>query len=267
MLTENKTGVNCAYCAGHFCTGTNSLNGPENCPTRVCDEVIKDMMALYHDPELGEFARNSALVEANSFQRVPWSETPVPATTRLEEIIRLCLRMGYKKIGVAFCVGFSKEAEILIPILEKAGFEIVSVCCKAGAVPKEEIGVKDEEKVYPGRFEAMCNPISQAEILNRADCEFNIMMGLCVGHDALFLRHAKALTTVFAVKDRLLANNPLSALYLSGSSYRRILDPNLSEKLMASFRTAETIQKEHANERLPAKKIRRNRVIAASEQR
>ena len=69
----------------------------------------------------------------------------------------------------------------------------------------------------------MCNPIAQAEILNREGAEFNILLGLCVGHDALFLKYAKALTTVFVVKDRVLGHNPVAALYLSSTIYYRRL--------------------------------------------
>ena len=47
-------------------------------------------------------------------------------------------------------------------------------------------------------------------------------MGLCVGHDTLFIKHVKSPTTVLAVKDRVLGHNPLAALYLSDSYYRRV---------------------------------------------
>ena len=115
------------------------------------------------------------------------------------------------------------EAGLLVPILENRGFEVISVCCKCGSVPKEELGLKDEEKVFPGRFEAMCHPIAQAEILNEADTDFNIMLCLCVGHDSLFLKYSKALCTVLAAKDRLFAHNPLAGLYQSKSYHRRVL--------------------------------------------
>jgi uncharacterized metal-binding protein len=29
---------------------------------------------------------------------------------------------------------------------------------KTGSRPKEELGLRDDEKVRPGQFEAMCNP-------------------------------------------------------------------------------------------------------------
>ena len=160
---------------------------------------------------------------------LPVAPSPTPLTTRLEEIILFAKRMGYQKLGVAFCMGLMNEAEVLIPILENAGFQVVSVCCKTGGIPKEEIGVRDEDKIIPGRYESMCNPISQAEILNQENTEFNLMMGLCVGHDALFLKNADALTTVFVVKDRLLGHNPVAALYLSRSYYRRLRSKHISE--------------------------------------
>jgi len=102
------------------------------------------------------------------------------------------------------------------------GFEVVSVVCKAGRTPKEAIGIKEEEKIYQGTPESMCNPVFQAELLNHESVDFNILLGLCVGHDSLFFRYAKAPTTVLAVKDRVTGHNPLAAIYLSHSYYRKI---------------------------------------------
>jgi uncharacterized metal-binding protein len=185
--------------------------------------VIEAAMAHYRDGEAAEFARVASVVEGSAYTRVAWAPTtPSPATTRLEEIIGFAQRMSYRRLGVAYCIGFREEAELLVPLLEGRGFEVVSVCCKTGGIPKEEIGVRDEEKIRPGTYESMCNPISQAEILNAEGCELNIAMGLCVGHDSLFLKRAKAPTTVFAVKDRLLGHNPLAALYQSRQYYRRL---------------------------------------------
>ena len=52
--------------------------------------------------------------------------------------------------------------------------------------------------------------------------DFNIMLGLCIGHDALFLKNIEGLTTVFAVKDRVTGHNPVAALYTSRSYYQRL---------------------------------------------
>jgi uncharacterized metal-binding protein len=216
--------ADCARCPAPVCYTPAFLKGPESCPTKTEADVIKAAMDRYRDPELAEFARAASVVEGLSYTRVPWApSTPSPTSTRLEEIITFAKRMGYRRLGLAFCIGFREEAGVLVPILERKGFQVVSVCCKTGGIPKEELGIKEEEKILPGRYESMCNPISQAEILNEEGCEFNIAMGLCVGHDSLFLKHAKALTTVFAVKDRLLGHNPLAALYQSRQYYRRLL--------------------------------------------
>jgi uncharacterized metal-binding protein len=62
-------------------------------------------------------------------------------------------------------------------------------------------------------FEAACNPIGQANVLNKENCDINIIVGLCIGHDILFTGNSKAPVTTLAVKDRVLAHNPLGAIY------------------------------------------------------
>ena len=81
-----------------------------------------------------------------------------------------------------------------------------------------------------GEEETMCNPMAQAGICNDAETDFNMMMGLCVGHDSLFLKNSRAYTTVFAVKDRLLGHNPLALVYTSKSYYTRFREVNLSKQ-------------------------------------
>jgi len=62
-------------------------------------------------------------------------------------------------------------------------------------------------------FEATCNPILQAELLNRARTDFNIIIGLCVGHDMLFTKFSKAPVATLVVKDRMTGHNPVISLY------------------------------------------------------
>ena len=59
------------------------------------------------------------------------------------------------------------------------------------------------------------------EELEAQGTDFNIVIGLCVGHDTLFLRHSHAPTTVMIVKDRVLAHNPVAALYTANGMYSR----------------------------------------------
>jgi uncharacterized metal-binding protein len=139
---------------------------------------------------------------------------------RLEETIQFAGKCNYRKIGIAFCVGLKREARLVADIFTAKGFEMVSVNCKVGGVPKESIGVKPEEKIAPPAImETMCNPIAQAEVLNAEQVDLAVMLGLCVGHDTLFLKYIRPPCTVLAAKDRVLGHNPLAAAYLSKGPY------------------------------------------------
>lgn len=131
--------------------------------------------------------------------------------SRLEEIIEFSRNAGYKKIGLAFCVGLSDEAALVSRIFKKH-FKVSSACCKITGIDKDE---KAMAKVKPEAKEFACNPVGQAEILNRSQTDLNVQLGLCIGHDILFQKYSQAPVTVLAVKDRALANNPLGALYCS----------------------------------------------------
>jgi uncharacterized metal-binding protein len=50
-------------------------------------------------------------------------------------------------------------------------------------------------------------------VVNDSEVELNVILGLCVGHDSLFIKQAKAPVTVLAAKDRMFAHNPLGAVY------------------------------------------------------
>ncbi len=212
----------CAKCTKVVCNSKAFLEGPSNCPTKTRRQVIQQALTKYDDPETKEFARQASIQEFECYMHLP--EGLTPRNPRVEEVAQFAKKMGYKKLGIAFCGGLMDEARILTRILENRGFEVVSVCCKAGAIPKERIGITEEQKIEgPGSFEAMCSPITQAEILNSEGTELNIAVGLCVGHDSLFFKYAKAPTTVLVAKDRVFGHNPAAALYLSGSYYRKLL--------------------------------------------
>ena len=129
-------------------------------------------------------------------------------------------RIGAKKIGIATCVGLLAEARTAARIFRKAGFEVYGVACKVGAQLKTSVGIPDScEKV--GKI--MCNPILQAKLLNQAQTDLNVVIGLCVGHDALFYKYAEAMTTTLVTKDRVLGHNPVAALYQADAYYRQKL--------------------------------------------
>jgi uncharacterized metal-binding protein len=203
---------------------TSDGRGPEYCPTLHNRQAIEQARRVLSDPPTLEFARKASIQEAECYinrDRKPFVAHPVKP--RIQEIIEFAGKMGFKRLGVVFCDGLRREAGAVARVLEKQGFEVVSAVCKVGGVPKEEIGLRDEEKIEFGTEETMCNPLAQAELMNRSQTELNILIGLCVGHDALFFKHAKAYTTVLAAKDRVMGHNPLAAIYTLGSYSERFL--------------------------------------------
>jgi uncharacterized metal-binding protein len=188
---------------------------------KLMPESYPAAMKEYRKPRVREFARLASVQEFQCYERLADGlHTKLP---RIEETVQFARKCGYRKLGLAFCAGLAWEAKLLTEILENNGFEVVSIQCKTGAVPKEKIGVKPEEKIAgPAAWETVCNPIAQAMIINDTKVDMAIMLGLCVGHDTLFIKYCKAPLTVLAVKDRVLGHNPLAALYTSEAYYKRL---------------------------------------------
>jgi len=164
-----------------------------------CWEVKGDVQKMYSSPEDQKILQVSTAIEGNYYMQ----------KTRIEELNIFCREMGYKRLGVAFCIGLEKEAQVLCSFLRKH-FTVYSICCKVCGVAKEDFGLKKIEK---NRYEAMCNPVMQAKVLEEKNTELNIIVGLCLGHDILFSKYSQAPVTTLIVKDRLLAHNPVGALY------------------------------------------------------
>jgi uncharacterized metal-binding protein len=221
MDSEHKTKSGASHEAS--CSDCGLLNCyrqesrfPDFCPgERVEDQTLGSVVAGYCGDEAdARTARAAAEVEGLYYGKL----------TRVEEVLAFARRIGARKIGLATCVGLIGETRLFSKILELNGFEPYAVLCKAGSVDKSEIGIRDELKLRPESFEALCNPILQAKMLNDWKSELNVAIGLCVGHDALFCKHSDALVTTLIVKDRVLAHNPAAALYTSSSYYKRIMD-------------------------------------------
>ena len=224
-VQENR-GSTCAKCNGKTCFPMTKTDeplpplekAPPFCPMRRLPEAIERAECEYEKPNIREFARLCSIQESECYEWTPEGiRTRIP---RLEETIQLAQKCHYTRLGIAFCGGLLNEARMLSDILEKNGFEVVSVNCKLGRVPKESIGLTQDQKIFgAGRVETMCNPIAQAEVLNDENVDLAILLGLCVGHDTLFIKYAEIPVTVLAVKDRVTGHNPLAALYLSKSGY------------------------------------------------
>lgn len=232
MGKDSKTPApSCALCgyemAEKVCVKQEGKGG-KGCPTLLEKRVLEQANQEYDLPDIRNFARNASIQEAECYaNRDQRPYIMQPTKTRIVEICEFAKKMKYERLGLAFCVGLAKEARLVTEILESHGFDVISVLCKAGRTTKDLIGLEESEMIFQGTDEAMCNPVYQAKLLNHEKTEFNILLGLCVGHDSLFFKYADAPTTVLAVKDRVTGHNPLAAIYLSESYYRKTRHPEI----------------------------------------
>ncbi|MDO5028130.1 MAG: DUF1847 domain-containing protein [Bacillota bacterium] len=203
----------CALCSKKSCR-TDSEDYPNNCPT-LEEEKLEEIKEKYQDPLDRKISYNAAKTEKEGYCRL----------TRVEETMLFFEKMQVKKIGLAFCSGLMEEGRILYDIFTKNGFQVSSVMCKNGSIEKSYVGLEKEDYLRPLTREVMCNPIGQAEFLNEAKTDYNVLLGLCVGHDSLFLKHSQAPVTVIGVKDRVLGHNPIAALYQADKYYKNKLYP------------------------------------------
>ena len=232
MPTDSHADPSCADCSAVFkkkgttaCWSSDPAAAPPrpgNCPTSHHGDLVESAMEQYRPGGASErLARVAAEVEGLCYEQMPGGSVHA-RWTRIEDTVALAKRMGWKRVGIATCIGLLDESARLAEILEAQGLEPVSVCCKVGSVDKAELGIGEEFKVRPGTFEPLCNPIAQASILNRLGTDMNVIMGLCVGHDMLFVKHADAPTTTLVAKDRVTGHNPVAALYGNHFYYKRL---------------------------------------------
>ncbi len=184
QVIEQASQVDCVHCKHRICQ-----QGRE-CPFNLPGEFQQEDAA---EIELHDVAHDVAWEEDTSLCRVA-------------EVVHFALGMGYKSVGVAFCVEMFREAELLTRVLERY-FGVTPVCCRiASSASHDSTGGEN-------RCKSPCNAIAQAEVMNQAGTDLNLLIGLCVGCDILFARHSKAPVTTLFVKDRALANNPAGAVY------------------------------------------------------
>lgn len=129
-----------------------------------------------------------------------------PNLSRIQEIKNFARRAGIKRIGIAYCMALTKEAEIVKTFLSDE-FEVYAIDCKQGQMSKKELLGIEKEGIA-------CNPAAQAKVLKQHQTELNIMMGLCVGPDLIFNQLSAAPVTVLVVKDRLHKHNPIEGIHV-----------------------------------------------------
>ena len=197
-MSGSSETITCNSCTKTECTKGFSDGIPEWCATKRFKEIIDLTKTSYSNPENIDIFLAADSVVKNGYGK--WS--------RVQEAIEFSRALKLKKIGLASCIALISELKLVTQLFTGAGFEVVSSACKIGRITPADMGI-DSNK---GRGFS-CNPIAQAEICNTAGTELNFMLGLCLGHDILFTRYAKAPSSVLIVKDRVTGHNPAAVLY------------------------------------------------------
>lgn len=204
----DKKELSCVDCGTQNCKFKDRTY-PDFClTTNLSEDDAKWAAERYEEDRNHEVMVASAEVEYEGYCQ--W--------TRVQEIMEFARKIGAEKIGIANCIGLINEARIFAKILRANGFEAYSVICKVEGRAKSSMGIPEKcEQIGP----AMCNPILQARLLNQANTDLNVVIGLCVGHDSLFYRYSDAYVTTLVTKDRVTGNNPAAALYTANSYYKK----------------------------------------------
>ncbi|MFC1861837.1 DUF1847 domain-containing protein [Chloroflexota bacterium] len=207
MVKEPKGTIMCNICVKQECRHGYPDGIPPYCLATRFHEVVEQTTKEYSTPASIDIYKAAGTVTTNGYGRWP----------RIQEAIEFAKELKLSKIGLASCVALTHELGLVAELFTGAGFDVISVACQIGRVSPEARGVPELKDF----LSATCNPIAQAEILNREGTQLNFVLGLCLGHDILFNRYSKAPASTLIVKDRVTGHNPAAALY--SSFHRRLL--------------------------------------------
>ncbi len=225
----SEKSVQCSKCGVFACVKNEPLNAPEFCPMNTQENVLDTALKQYVDPDNQKMMAAAASTQIKGI---------MGSWTRIEDVINLAREMEYEKLGIATCIALIYESRILTKILETKGFEVKSICCKSGINFEEDVWLQntdlkhDLESINNSNANTnkqtsipLCNPIGQAFLLNNEKTNLNILLGLCAGHDALFIKHSEAPVTPLIVKDRRTLHNPAAAIYGSNHFFSKLTSP------------------------------------------
>lgn len=198
MSHEAKT-ISCHQCKTNPCLSSYPQGMPDYCQAQKFKEAIDTSPEKYLDPEIASIHLATAkILKKGGYD---W--------TRIQQCIEFAKELGVKKVGLAVCVGLIREGKEFARFLNRAGLEVVSVACMIGAIDAKDTGIPDE---FVNQSGISCNPVAQAEIMNREETGLNFIYGLCIGHDTIFIMKSKAPVTYVVVKDTVTGNNPGAVL-------------------------------------------------------
>jgi len=210
-MSENTCPHSCVDCGTFNCGHETSTFPPFCLTTNAKEEIMKEVMELYQEEE-----NQKAMVAAAEVEHEFYCQL-----TRLQETKEFAKKIGAKRIGIAFCTGVKDEAKVVAKYFRHHGFEVYGTCCKVGSVKKVDMGIPAVCAESTGKN--ACNPIMQAKLLNNANTDLNVLMGLCVGHDSLFYKYCEGLCTTLFTKDRVLGHNAASVIYQANGYYKKKL--------------------------------------------
>ena len=205
-MPKEAKAIQCHQCKDNECLARYPQGIPEYCQAEKFLDVVEESKRQYLEPDDSRFHLAAAKVLKRG--GYDWS--------RVQQCIEFARELGARKVGLAVCVGLIREGREFARFLDRAGFQVVSVACMVGGLKPQETGIPDE---WVNPLGISCNPIAQAEIMNREGTELNFIYGLCVGHDTIFIKHSKAPVTYVVVKDMVTGNNPGAVLL---SPYHRM---------------------------------------------
>ena len=184
-----KDEFSCVDCAVNGCEYVGGSH-PAFCPTEAFSQQDDGWLAQRLSEEENRRVIKAASASAHIAHDVPMSH--------LEETLVFAKALGAKKIGIASCVSLAAEARSAAKVFRAHGFEVYGTICKVGSVTYGDLGmhvpIRSDDTV-------VCNPMQQAKMLNDAHTDLNVVMGLCTGHDSLFLKYSEALCTLLTAKD------------------------------------------------------------------
>lgn len=121
--------------------------------------------------------------------------------SRAEEIVLYAKNQSYHTIALAYCYGLEKLSSTIKDYFKKQGFKVLSFRCTINGIKESDISPDLRDSVN-------CNPIGQAEAINKSTAQLAVIIGLCLGHDIMLHNYLSIPFTTLIVKDRVFDHNP-----------------------------------------------------------
>jgi len=189
---NNDRGCVCTDICKIYASRTDEI--PEECPGKLYLNVLEEVKKIYREEE------SDAKKIWNAFAKL--LHTGGAKKSRLEHIVDFSHAMDIKIIGIAGCVRYIEECVYVNNIFKEQGLESHIIMCKVGGFKTKDINI---DKVTDW---TICNPLAQALILNKLNCEINVTLGLCMGQELIFNRYAKGFVTNLIVKEKISEERP-----------------------------------------------------------